>query len=89
MFGQSFFLTSISLNMTRRVTFTACRFLGKPLREAAEIADDVAISAASVIGTAAAIVTLDPAGGAASAGYIVLEHAEAQKRATAAPKAGV
>jgi hypothetical protein len=79
--GQTLLFTVMSLNVTRRITFTTCRCLGKSPSEAAEIADDVAISAASVVATAASIATLDPIGGIMGAGYIALEHGEAETRA--------
>lgn len=84
MLGQSFPLTAISLNLTRRITFTGCQFFGVPPKKAMEVADDVAISAASVVATAAAIVTIDPAGGAMSAAYLLLESDDATKRTAAA-----
>ncbi len=88
MIGESSLFTSMGLNITRRITFLTCRYFGKAPREAAEIADDVAISAGSVIGTAAAIVMLDPLGGALSVGYLVLEQSDAEKRAAMAARVG-
>lgn len=79
--GQSFLVTPLALNLARRVTFTACRWLGQSPREAAMVADEVAFTAASIVGTAAAVVTIDPGGAAMSASYLALEAKEAALRA--------
>jgi hypothetical protein len=80
-FGQSSILTPITLNLTRRIVYTANRCLGKSPQQAAETADELAIPAASAVAAVTAIATLDPAGGALSAGYLALEMGEMERRA--------
>lgn len=73
MFGQSLFITTLTTNLTRRVTYMGCRAAGKSQAEAMDISDDVALAAGATVGSMAAIVTLDVPGAALSAGYIALE----------------
>lgn len=79
-FGQTVFATTVSLGLTRRTTYLVSRALGKPVPEAAQIADDVAITAASVVGTAVAIITADLLGWEGSMAYLALEARDAEDR---------
>jgi hypothetical protein len=75
-FGQSAILTLPVLNGVRRVAYLVHTLQGTPPREAMRRASETAIVAASTVATSTAIVTLDPVGGALSAGYIALESQE-------------
>ncbi len=79
-FGQSFLLTPLTLNLTRRATFAVSRCFGQSAKDAMTIADEAGIVAASVVATATAIVTLDPTGATLSASYIALEMGEREAR---------
>ena len=78
--GQSFFFTTLTLNLTRRATFCFQRISGKPPLEAQLIADEVGLSAAGTVAAITGVATADPLGASLSASYLALEAGEAQKR---------
>lgn len=86
MFGQSFLLTPLTLNLTRRVTFCAQRCMGASLNEASKTADEIGMSAAATVATIAGVLTVDPAGAALSATYLAVESGEADVRHSAMQK---
>ena len=80
MFGQSFLLTPLTLNLTRRVTFCAQRCMGASPADASKVADEIGLSAAATVATITGVLTADPAGAALSASYLAVELGEADTR---------
>lgn len=80
MFGQSFLFTTLTLNLTRRVTYCTKRCFGATAAEASRAADEIAIPAAAAVAAMTSVLTVDPAGAALSASYIAAESGEAENR---------
>lgn len=86
MFGQSLLFTTLTLNLTRRVTYCAKRTFGASPAEAQKAADDIALSAASTVAGLTSVLTVDIPGAALSAAYLAAETGEAERRSGEAGK---
>ncbi len=79
MLGQSAMCAAFALNMTRRVTYCVHRNFGKTPFDAMAAANQTGLAAGATVGAVMSVLTIDPVGGALTAGYVALEAAEAER----------
>jgi hypothetical protein len=80
-FGQSTFLAVMGHGITKRVSYLAVLAATNDRRKADHISDEISIAAASTVGTAASVATVDPLGFSGTAAYCaMLAHEQDMKK---------